>query len=78
MSLNSQADQSHSGFLVWCGVLHAFTHSFHVVLMPLYLPIQRDFGFESVAQATLLMSVFMISYFLPSYVVGSLAKLPTT
>ncbi|MBT5707499.1 MFS transporter [Verrucomicrobia bacterium] len=73
MSLNSQADQSHSGFLVWCGVLHAFTHSFHVVLMPLYLPIQRDFGFESVAQATLLMSVLMISYFLPSYVVGSLA-----
>jgi MFS family permease len=73
MSLTSHTDQSHSGFLVWCGVLHAFTHSFHVVLMPLYLPIQRDFGFESVAQATLLMSVLMISYFLPSYVVGSLA-----
>ncbi len=58
------------GFLLWCGVLHAFTHSFHVVLMPLYLPIQRDFGSESVAQATLLMTVLMVSYFLPSYVLG--------
>ncbi len=58
------------GFLLWCGVLHAFTHSFHVVLMPLYLPIQRDFGFDSVAQATLLMTVLMVAYFLPSYVLG--------
>ena len=61
------------GFLLWCGVLHAFTHSFHVVLMPLYLPIQRDFGFESVAPATLLMTVLMVSYFLPSYVLGVVA-----
>lgn len=73
MSSAVQTDQSHPGFLIWCGVLHAFTHSFHVVLMPLYLPIQRDFGFESIAQSTLLMSVLMIAYILPSYVVGSLA-----
>ena len=73
MSLVSQTERSHRGFLIWCGVLHAFTHSFHVVLMPLYLSIQRDFGFDSVAQATLLMTVLMVSYFLPSYLMGAIS-----
>ena len=73
MSPAKQAESSHRGFLIWCGVLHAFTHSFHVVLMPLYLSIQGDFGFESIAQATLLMTVLMVSYFLPSYVVGAIS-----
>ena len=59
--------------LVWCGVLHAFTHSFHVVLMPLYLAIQQDLGLASVAETTLLMTALMMAYFLPSYHLGVVA-----
>ncbi len=64
---------SPSGVLIWCGVLHAMTHSFHVVLMPLYLPIHRDLGLPDVAGATSLMSIQMLAYFLPSYGLGILA-----
>lgn len=56
--------------LAWCGVLHALTHSFHVVLMPLYLAIQQDLELASVAETTLLMSALMMAYFLPSYHLG--------
>jgi len=42
-------------------------------LMPLYLLIQRDFKFESVSQATLLLTVMMIGTFVPSYPMGMLA-----
>jgi len=55
------------------GVLHAFTHVYQVVLMPLYLLIQRDFKFESVAQATSLVTIMMVAYILPSYWFGVLA-----
>jgi MFS family permease len=55
------------------GALHAFTHVYHVLLMPLYLLIQRDFKFESVAQATSLVTILMVAYILPSYWLGVLA-----
>lgn len=55
------------------GVLHGFTHVYHVALMPLYLLMQRDFGFAGVGQATSLVTVLMVAYFLPSYALGVLA-----
>ena len=55
------------------GALHAFTHVYHVALMPLYLPIQKDFRLDSVGKATLLVTVMMLAYFLPSYWMGVLA-----
>ena len=55
------------------GCLHAFTHAFQVALMPLYLLIQRDFGLHSVGQATLLVTIMMMAYFLPSYPMGVFA-----
>ena len=55
------------------GVLHAFTHLYHVALVPLYLPIQRGLELDSVAQATLLQTVLMLAYFVPSYAMGILA-----
>lgn len=54
-------------------VLHAFTHVYQVALLPLYLPIQRDFQLPDVGRATLLVTVLMIAYFLPSYPLGALA-----
>jgi len=54
-------------------VLHACTHVYQVALLPLYLPIQRDFQLPDVGRATLLVTVLMIAYFLPSYPLGALA-----
>lgn len=59
--------------LWWVGLLHAFTHVYHVALMPLYLLMQRDLGFASVGQATSLVTVLMLAYFVPSYGLGVLA-----
>ncbi|HTG45172.1 MAG TPA: MFS transporter, partial [Verrucomicrobiae bacterium] len=57
------------------GVLHAFTHLYQVVLLPLYYLILRDkaFGLSTVEQATFLVTVLMLSYFAPAYPVGILA-----
>ena len=64
----------HSVRTLWLlGVLHAFTHIYHVALVPLYLPIQRDLGLESVDQATFLQTLLMLAYFVPSYWMGILA-----
>jgi MFS family permease len=54
-------------------VLHGFTHVYQVALLPLYLPIQRDFQLPGVGRATLLVTMLMIAYFLPSYPLGVLA-----
>lgn len=59
--------------LCLAGALHAFTHLYHVALMPLYLLIQQDFQLASVGKATLLVTVMMIAYFVPSYPMGILA-----
>lgn len=56
-----------------CGILHGFTHIYHVALLPLYLLIQEDLKLASVEQATLLVTAMMIAYFGPSYPMGILA-----
>ena len=68
------SDQNHKIRTLWLsGLLHAFTHIYHVALLPLYLLIQADFKLASVGQATLLMTVMMAGYFIPSYPMGILA-----
>ena len=67
-------EHSHRGrTLFLAAVLHAFTHIYQLALIPLYLPIQRFFRRDSVDDATLLVTVMLIAYFLPSYVMGILA-----
>lgn len=67
-------ETGHKTRALWLvGVLHAFTHIYHVALLPLYLLIQRDFGFASVGQATALLTAMMMAYYLPSYYLGVLA-----
>src|SRR5216110_790780 len=69
-----RTETSHKTRMLWVsGVLHAFTHLYQVALMPLYLLIQKDFKFESVSHATLLLTVMMAANFLPSYPMGVLA-----
>lgn len=68
------ADRGHKTRTLWLtGGLHAFTHLYQVALMPLYLLMQRDFKFQSVGQATLLLTVMMTACFAPSYPIGMLA-----
>ncbi len=68
------AHEQHRTRTLWLtGILHAFTHFFGVVLLPLYLRIQADLKLVSVEQATLLMTVYGMAYFLPSYFLGALA-----
>ena len=69
-----QPETKHKTRVLWLtGLLHAFTHLYQVALMPLYLLIQRDFKFQSVGAATLLMTVLLVSCFGPSYPIGILA-----
>jgi MFS family permease len=68
------ADQNHKTRTLWLlGVLHAFTHIYNVALLPLYLLIKRDFAFAGEGQATSLVTILMLSYFVPSYWMGILA-----
>jgi len=57
------------------GVLHGFTHLYQVALLPLYYLILQDksFALSTVEQATFLVTVLMLSYFIPAYPVGVLA-----
>ena len=67
---------SHRTRTLWLsGVLHAFTHLYHVLLIPLYVLILQDerMGFTSVEQSTSLVTILMLSYYLPSYFLGVLA-----
>lgn len=59
--------------LALAAVLHTFTHAYQMALIPLYLPIQKFFGREKIEDATLLVTVMLVAYFLPSYPMGMLA-----
>src|SRR5438067_9082496 len=68
------AEQNKRVRALWlCGVLHAFTHVYHVALMPLYFLLQQDFRLASLGKATLLVTIMMAAYFVPSYPMGILA-----
>jgi MFS family permease len=66
----------HRARTLWLsGVLHAFTHLYQVALLPLYYLILKDkaFAISTVEDATVLVTVLMLSYFVPAYPVGVLA-----
>jgi len=68
------SDHHHRVRTLWLsGILHGFTHLYQIALVPLYLLIQADFHLASEGEATLLVSVMGIAYFLPSYPMGVLA-----
>ncbi len=66
----------HRARTLWLsGVLHAFTHLYQVALLPLYYLILKDkaFAITTIEDATFLVTVLMLSYFVPAYPVGVLA-----
>jgi MFS family permease len=50
--------------LILASVLHGFTHVYQVALLPLYLLIQKDFKLAGIGQATFLVTLLMMAYFL--------------
>lgn len=58
--------------LALCTLLHAFTHAYHIVLVPLYLLICADLGLSRVKLATLVVTVYAGVYCLLSYPAGIL------
>ncbi len=69
----SKPAEHRSRTLFLSAVLHAFTHVYQVALVPLYLLIRDDLEFDGEGKATSLVTVMMLSYFLPSYLAGILA-----
>jgi MFS family permease len=54
-------------------MLHAFTHIYQMALTPLFLLIQNFYRRDTIEDATLLLTLLLVAYFLPSYAMGMLA-----
>lgn len=59
--------------LFLCTILHAFTHAYGSMLVPLYLLMVADLHLPGVKRASLLLSVYTFVYCTGSYVAGILA-----
>ena len=59
--------------LALCTVLHAFTHAYGTILVPLYLLIVADLRLGGVKAASLLVTVYGLVYCLVSYLAGVMA-----
>jgi len=58
--------------LAFCTLLHAVTHAYQILLVPLYLLMVKDLGLGGVERAALIVSVCSGVYFLLSYPAGVL------
>lgn len=67
------ATNHRSRTLALATMLHAFTHIYQMALTPLFLLIQQGFRRETIGDATLLLTLMLVAYFLPSYAMGILA-----
>src|SRR5690348_954298 len=59
--------------LALCTLLHAFTHAYGTILVPLYLLMESDLRLRGVWQASLVVTVYGFVYCAFSYVAGVLA-----
>jgi MFS family permease len=59
--------------LALCTLLHAFTHAYGTILVPLYLLMVADLGLRGVWQASLVVTVYGFVYCCTSYLAGILA-----
>src|SRR5688500_13051399 len=59
--------------LALCTVLHAFTHAYGTILLPLYLLMESDLKLRGVWQASLVVTVYGLVYCATSYLAGILA-----
>ena len=69
---------THGGFrnrltLILCVVLHAFTHAYAVMLVPLYLLMVANLHLTGVKRASLLVSLYALVYNIGQYATGILS-----
>jgi MFS family permease len=72
MSIRSAPRDSHVT-LTFSTVLHAFTHAYTVMLVPLYLLIRQDLHLPGVNSAALIVTIYLLVYTSCSYPAGVLA-----
>ena len=72
MSARPLAFRAHTT-LALTTVLHAFTHLYGTLLVPLYLLMQSDLGLARTGQATLVLTVYGLTYCLGSFPAGVIA-----
>ncbi|HOX38907.1 MAG TPA: MFS transporter [Candidatus Brocadiia bacterium] len=59
--------------LFFCVLLHAFTHAYAVLLVPLYFIIQKDFGLSRLGYVSALVTIYWLVYCAGSYFAGMAA-----
>jgi MFS family permease len=72
MTTNSAGGRTHLTLFL-CAVLHAFTHAYGSMLVPLYLLMVADLHLPGVKRASLLLSLYSLVYCAGSYFAGILA-----
>ncbi len=77
-TLNPEPRTLNPGFrshltLALCTILHAFTHAYAMLLVPLYLMVQEDLKLSGVAKVSWLVTIYGVVYFLGSYLAGMAA-----
>jgi len=70
LSIGRGKESSDGTSLLMCTVLHGFNHSFMVILPPLYLSMQKEFGYEAIRPIMLLGSVYLVVYALSTLPFG--------
>jgi len=74
----ASSDDFHPGFrshvtLFLCTILHAFTHAYGSLLVPLYLLMVSDLRLRGVSYASAVVTVYGVVYCLGSYAAGEMA-----
>ena len=59
--------------LILCTLLHAFTHAYGTILVPLYILMREDLGLGSLGRVSLIVTIYGLVYCLLSYPAGVLA-----
>src|SRR5438552_17321942 len=59
--------------LLLCTILHAFTHAYGTLLVPLYLLMVSDMKLTGVSRASAVVTVYGLVYCLGSYAAGVMA-----
>src|SRR5512133_2762777 len=71
--MNSQGSWARHLTLALTTLLHAFTHAYGTMLVPLYLLIVADLHLGGVGVAALIVTIYALVYALGSYAAGVLA-----
>jgi MFS family permease len=74
MNPTTAAESRHARItLALCTVLHAFTHAYSVIILPLYLLVVADFHLDGIQYAAIVVTIYSLVYCGLSFAAGMLA-----